>query len=203
MLQLRLTVVRCLKSIVCLNDEFYHRYLISENLYAPVMDLLRENLHEDNLANSSILDFFKIVSSQCMQALELKASDKRNFIMLNKHLVKNYRDILLEVDYVPFTKDMIRMYDEGEGQLHESVTESTSMVYAKEGKRTFSETLETTKELIDPVTGPSVLCGSRFLCTAGTGVFGVVFGRRRRLLEHAGARRRCAAQGSSAFGRGG
>lgn len=145
MLQLRLTVVRCLKSIVCLNDEFYHRYLISENLYAPVMDLLRENLHEDNLANSSILDFFKIVSSQCMQALELKASDKRNFIMLNKHLVKNYRDILLEVDYVPFTKDMIRMYDEGEGQLHESVTESTSMVYAKEGKRTFSETLETTK----------------------------------------------------------
>lgn len=65
--------------------------------------------------------------------------------MLNKHLVKNYRDILLEVDYVPFTKDMIRMYDEGEGQLHESVTESTSMVYAKEGKRTFSETLETTK----------------------------------------------------------
>ncbi|KAM3165100.1 hypothetical protein ACU8KH_00860 [Lachancea thermotolerans] len=58
-------------------------------------------------------------------------------------------------------------------------------------------------ELIDPVTGPSVLCGSRFLCTAGTGVFGVVFGRRRRLLEHAGARRRCAAQGSSAFGRGG
>ncbi|SCV05294.1 LANO_0H04324g1_1 [Lachancea nothofagi CBS 11611] len=141
MLQLRLTVVRCLKGIVCLNDEYYHRYLISENLYEPIFGLLRENIHEDNLANSCLLDFFRTVSSQCLQAQELQSTDKKNFIILNKHLVKKYRDDLIAIDYVPFTQEMIRIYDEVEGTNTLTKTE-TQITFNSEGKRTFAELSE-------------------------------------------------------------
>ncbi|SCU94176.1 LADA_0G07030g1_1 [Lachancea dasiensis] len=144
MLQLRLAVVRCLKGIVCLNDEYYHRHLISENLYDPLFQLLRENLNEDNMANSSLLDFFKIVSSQCLQAQELQSQDKRNFVALNKHLVKQYRKDLEAVDYVPFTKEMIRMCEEGE-KVPGGLGTEAEMKLGNEGKRTYSELLEAGK----------------------------------------------------------
>ncbi|SCU93197.1 LAFA_0F15170g1_1 [Lachancea sp. 'fantastica'] len=111
MLQLQLTAVRCLKGIVSLNDEFYHKYMISNNLYEPIFDLLRRNLHDDNMANSCLLDFLKTIASQALQAKEHHSGEISNFILLNKHLVENFRKDLMAVDYVPFTQEMIRIYD--------------------------------------------------------------------------------------------
>lgn len=163
-LQLRLTVVRCFKNIMCLNDDFYHRYLISKNLYEPVLELLRENLHKDNLANSCILDFFKIVSSQCSHAKETRHLSKKNFVILNKYLVEKYEGLLHEVAHISFIKEMIYMAKEdyeslkeqdhdvtmnsslvGEHTVDIEVSENTIVTVGKhkEVKRTFSQVQET------------------------------------------------------------
>ncbi|CCD25675.1 Psy2p NDAI_0F03570 [Naumovozyma dairenensis CBS 421] len=67
MLQLKLTCIRCFKNLICLDDKYYHRYMISNSLFDPIMQLLKINLEKDNLMNSCIQDFFKIISYQCLE----------------------------------------------------------------------------------------------------------------------------------------
>ncbi|CDK24595.1 unnamed protein product [Kuraishia capsulata CBS 1993] len=55
-LQTRLGAVRCLKSILVLNDEFYTRYIINMDVLKPVVELLKETNNSNNLANSCCLD---------------------------------------------------------------------------------------------------------------------------------------------------
>ncbi|SCU96423.1 LAME_0F16204g1_1 [Lachancea meyersii CBS 8951] len=149
MLQLQLTAVRCLKGIACLNDEFYHRYMITMNLYQPIFDLLRKNLNEDNMVNSCLLDFFRTVSSQCLQAQELHSGESKNFIILNKHLVENFRNDLMAIDYVPFTQEMIRMYEADEEPYGLRIVEDKKTTTEKDAKRTFSEVSESLSTLAD------------------------------------------------------
>ncbi|SCW03971.1 LAFE_0H03070g1_1 [Lachancea fermentati] len=150
-MQLRLTVLRCLKNIICLNDEYYHRYMMSKNLYDPMFHLLRENLNKDNLANSSMLDFFRIISSQCSQTEEMSAHEKNNFMIMNRFLVKKYGYLLQQVDYVPYTKEMIRLSEEHKEAVA-AADEDVKMGLAdgtqshiKDGKRTFSEAQESSE----------------------------------------------------------
>lgn len=114
-LQLRLTAVRCLKNIMCLDDDYYHRHMISKQLYAPIFVLLEENLNKDNLANSCIQDFFKIILVHCLATRESAGGEqaqmayrRTNFTLLSKHLLQKYSDILQRASYIRFIKDMIQ-----------------------------------------------------------------------------------------------
>lgn len=118
-LQLRLTAVRCFKNIMCLDDDFYHRYMISKELYGPIFMLFQENINKDNLANSCIQDFCKIVVVNCLATKdEFSIEDptmtykRTNFILLNKHLVQKYGEILKKAQYVKFVHEMIQNYQD-------------------------------------------------------------------------------------------
>lgn len=118
-LQLRLTAVRCLKNIMCLDDDYYHRYMISKELYRPIFLLLQENINKDNLANSCIQDFLKIISISCLvnkDEFPLEnpsvAYKRTNFILLNKHVVQRYGDVLSEAHDIKFIEDMKKCYEE-------------------------------------------------------------------------------------------
>ncbi|CAM9767687.1 unnamed protein product, partial [Phaeothamnion confervicola] len=53
---LKLGAVRFLRSCVGMKDEFYNRYIIKNNLFAPVFALLKENAGRDNLINSAVVE---------------------------------------------------------------------------------------------------------------------------------------------------
>ncbi|CCF56207.1 hypothetical protein KAFR_0A07730 [Kazachstania africana CBS 2517] len=121
-LQLRLTAVRCFKNILNLNDKYYHRYIISNNLVDPIFELLKDNLFEDNLATSCILDLLNIVSLNCTldsgkendqnakHNLTEKSKSlnkaKNNFTILNKHIIGKYGSIIKELSSFPFIREM-------------------------------------------------------------------------------------------------
>ncbi|AAS50609.2 ABL162Cp [Eremothecium gossypii ATCC 10895] len=108
-IQLRLAAVRCIKGIVAVNDEFYHNYLISKNLFDPICQLLQENLYFDNMANSCVLDLFKVISARFGQDQEYAEVSTKNFLVLNQYLVERFGPLLEKVDYVPYTSSMIQM----------------------------------------------------------------------------------------------
>lgn len=117
-LQLRLTAVRCFKNIMCLDDEYYHRHMISNKLYGPIFTLLKENLKKDNLANSCIQDFGKIVLVHC-QATRVEVDGKQqptyrksNFTLLNKHLFHDYDDVLHRANHIRVFRELIDFFDE-------------------------------------------------------------------------------------------
>lgn len=116
-LQLRLAALRCFKNVVFLNDDFYTRYIIGKNLFDSMFQMLTENLYKDNLANSTILDFFNILTNHLSTQGETDISDpkttnERNYFLINKYLCGRYMKILLQINYTEFTKEMIELYDQ-------------------------------------------------------------------------------------------
>ncbi|KAL3232405.1 Serine/threonine-protein phosphatase 4 regulatory subunit 3 [Nakaseomyces bracarensis] len=131
-LQLKLTSLRCIKNIICLDDKYYHRYMINNNLYAPIMELLREHMFEDNLANSALQDFFRIIATECLAYKEngdlfkyydasiqnntnessgkSETSPSFNFTLLNKHLNEIFGDLLEKAEYISFVKQLRHQY---------------------------------------------------------------------------------------------
>ena len=83
--QLRLSAVRCLRNIVLLNDEFYTRYIIENDILSGFMQILHESNDSNNLVNSTCLNFLNIV----IENLEVS-----NFQLLRTYLAENYHDIL-------------------------------------------------------------------------------------------------------------
>ena len=50
-----------MRKIVALKDEFYNRYIIKGNLFAPVVDALVGNNGRYNLLDSAILEMFEFI----------------------------------------------------------------------------------------------------------------------------------------------
>ena len=53
--------LRFMRKIIALKDEFYHRYIIKGNLFAPVIDALISNNGRYNLLDSAILEMFEFI----------------------------------------------------------------------------------------------------------------------------------------------
>ena len=52
-------MIRLLRSVLSVKDEFYHRHIVQYNLFAPVFDLFREKANRgvgNNLISSTILE---------------------------------------------------------------------------------------------------------------------------------------------------
>lgn len=118
--------------MIFLNDDFYLRYIIGKNLFDSVFQMFTENLFEDNMANSTILDFFKSLASHLTATEDNDISDSsskssRNFVLLNKYLCGRFNNILTKVDYVPFTAEMLNHYEDDFHNLsNNSITENTT-----------------------------------------------------------------------------
>ena len=130
-LQLRLCAVRCLKSIICLDDKYYQRYLISNNLFDSMFEMLKENHGKDNLASSCILDLCRVIANRCLsldfnntkfveyESLEkIDSSGRTNFTVLNRYLVQRYNDVLQQLREIPFIDAMIR-YEREQDKIYD------------------------------------------------------------------------------------
>ena len=55
--------LRFMRKIVALKDEFYNRYIIKGNLFAPVIDALVKNNGRYNMMDSAICEMFEHIRS--------------------------------------------------------------------------------------------------------------------------------------------
>ena len=56
-----LCALRFMRKIIALKDEFYNRYIIRDNLFAPVIDAFMSNEGRYNLLDSAILEMFEFI----------------------------------------------------------------------------------------------------------------------------------------------
>lgn len=66
---LNLTVIKFMKSVVCNNDEFLNKLIISNDYFDPIMTLFKENSNKNNLILSSILDLFEFIRRENIKKL--------------------------------------------------------------------------------------------------------------------------------------
>lgn len=63
--------LRFCRRIVGLKDEFYNRYIVRDNLLAPIVKAFMANGRRYNLLNSAIIELFeylRMVSERCMHS---------------------------------------------------------------------------------------------------------------------------------------
>ena len=60
---------RFLRAILSVNDEFYHRAIIRDDLFAPVFETFRANPVGDNLVSSAIVEMCDFIQSENIKSL--------------------------------------------------------------------------------------------------------------------------------------
>lgn len=66
---LKLGVLRCLRSILSLKDDFYNRHIIQHKLFTPVFEAFRANPVGDNLVSSSIIETCEFIRTENNRSL--------------------------------------------------------------------------------------------------------------------------------------
>jgi protein phosphatase 4 regulatory subunit 3 len=90
------------RSLIGLQDEFYNQQMMQEHLFEPILNILEETSHRDNLLNSACLEFFDFIR-------------RENVKVLVNHLVENYRDKIKDITYVDTFANLILKYDQMQG----------------------------------------------------------------------------------------
>eukprot|EP01125_Pyxidicula_operculata_P000252 TRINITY_DN10331_c0_g1_i1.p1 TRINITY_DN10331_c0_g1~~TRINITY_DN10331_c0_g1_i1.p1 ORF type:complete len:744 (+),score=85.65 TRINITY_DN10331_c0_g1_i1:100-2331(+) len=82
-----LAALRFLRSFIEVDNISYHKYIIDENMFEPIIQLFLSNGNRYNLLNSAILDLFELIH-------------KKNYKSLLQHFVEKFEDKVKEIDYV-------------------------------------------------------------------------------------------------------
>ncbi|XP_063831453.1 serine/threonine-protein phosphatase 4 regulatory subunit 3 isoform X1 [Ostrinia nubilalis] len=101
-----LGALRFMRKIIALKDEYYNRYIIKGNLFAPVIDAFLRNNGRYNLLDSAILELFDFIRLEDIKSL-------------CSHIVENYGKILEDVEYVQIFKALKTRYDQHQDKLKE------------------------------------------------------------------------------------
>lgn len=83
--KLRLCAIRCLRSIILLNDEFYTRYIIEKDVLSGFIQLFESSKNSNNLINSTCINLLNCIYENLGFS---------NFKILQKYLCDKYAHIL-------------------------------------------------------------------------------------------------------------
>ncbi|XP_067007225.2 serine/threonine-protein phosphatase 4 regulatory subunit 3-like [Anabrus simplex] len=73
---LALSAIRFMRKIISLKDEFYNRYIIKGNLFAPVVNAYLRNCGRYNMMDSAVLEMFEFIRSENIKSLCLYAVEQ-------------------------------------------------------------------------------------------------------------------------------
>ncbi|XP_014255076.1 serine/threonine-protein phosphatase 4 regulatory subunit 3 isoform X2 [Cimex lectularius] len=99
-----LCALRFMRKIIALKDDFYNRYIIKGNLFAPVIDAFIRNNGRYNLLDSAVLEMFEFIKLEDIKTLM-------------SHVVENYGKVLDEIDYVQTFKGLRIRYNQHQDKL--------------------------------------------------------------------------------------
>ncbi|XP_018915811.1 serine/threonine-protein phosphatase 4 regulatory subunit 3 isoform X2 [Bemisia tabaci] len=129
-----LCALRFMRKIIALKDEFYNRYIVKGNLFAPVIDAFIRNNGRYNLLDSAVLEMFEF----------LKLEDIKS---LCSHVVENYGKVLDEVDYVQTFKALKLKYNQNQDKLRDRDKTSIDSVLRNSRFRRDQRQLEEEEEM--------------------------------------------------------
>lgn len=93
-----LCALRFMRKLIALKDDFYNRYIIKGNLFAPVVDAFIRNNGRYNLLDSAIIEMFEFIKLEDIK-------------ILCSHVVENFGKRLDCIDYVQTFKALRLRYD--------------------------------------------------------------------------------------------
>lgn len=109
---LKLSAIRCLKSIILLNDNLYCRYFLFNEILVYFMKYFISVSNQNNLANSACLDFLEVILKNC--DTNISHSRRQNFKLYATFLYKNYKEFFRnDIDFVTIGADLIHMVESG------------------------------------------------------------------------------------------
>ncbi|KAK1699785.1 component of IIS longevity pathway SMK-1-domain-containing protein [Colletotrichum godetiae] len=109
---LRLVAIRFFRNLAGMQDEFYDRLIMEHGILEPLLDMVSQSMHRDNLLSSACVEFFVFVTGQ----------EHRK--AMNKFLVQNYRERLVDLSYTETFRNVLVLYDQTQGHTAEFYTES-------------------------------------------------------------------------------
>ncbi|KAJ8925768.1 hypothetical protein NQ315_009616 [Exocentrus adspersus] len=99
-----LCALRFMRKLIALKDEFYNRYIIKGNLFAPVVEAFERNNGRYNLLDSAIIEMFEFIKLEDIKTL-------------CSHVVENYGKRLDDICYVQTFKALKLRYDQHQDKL--------------------------------------------------------------------------------------
>ncbi|KAJ5070125.1 atp synthase gamma-related [Anaeramoeba ignava] len=95
----KLSVVRCFREIVMMNDNQYLENIICLNLFDFIFDILKQNVGKDNMLTSSIKNLFSTILRKKMSSLI-------------DHIKKNYQNQIEEFQKLHFLEFLFKDFQE-------------------------------------------------------------------------------------------
>lgn len=99
-----LCALRFMRKLIALKDEFYNRYIIKGNLFAPVVDAFVINNGRYNLLDSAIIEMFEFIKLEDIKTL-------------CSHVIENYSKSFDDICYVQTFKALKQRYDQHQDKL--------------------------------------------------------------------------------------
>ncbi|CAH1953788.1 unnamed protein product [Acanthoscelides obtectus] len=109
-----LCALRFMRKLIALKDEFYNRYIIKGNLFAPVVEAFVRNNGRYNLLDSAIIEMFEFIKLEDIKTL-------------CSHVVENYGKCLDEICYVQTFKALKLRYDQHQDKLKDRERDRNSL----------------------------------------------------------------------------
>lgn len=128
---LRLSALRCLKSVVLLNDDQYTSFIIDQQVLDPVFEYFDTIVHLNNLANLTCLELVDCLVKNCDQTVN--RGRRHNFKRLARHVYDSHKGTCERIDYVSTGSDLIKLvehafYDNNNNKQFKSTVDSDDEV---------------------------------------------------------------------------
>ncbi|XP_055926132.1 serine/threonine-protein phosphatase 4 regulatory subunit 3-like isoform X2 [Argiope bruennichi] len=130
---LALCALRFMRKIIGMKDEFYNRYIISGNLFQPVVEAFKRNNGRYNLLDSAIVEMFEFIK------VDIKT--------LCSHVVERYGKLLDKVDYVQTFKSLRLRYEQYLDRKDRSSVDNVSLIMRNSRYRRDPRQLEEDEEM--------------------------------------------------------
>lgn len=104
---LRLASLRYFRTCISLNDEFYNRHFIKNNLFSPILSVYIETDNRDNLLSSACLELFDTIRKENMKSIV-------------NHLVENNNEKIKSLSDVPIFNQLIKKYEQYHDKSYET-----------------------------------------------------------------------------------
>lgn len=99
-----LGVIRFFRRLIATKDNLYFELIMNEDLFSPIIQVLKNNNGRYNLLDSAILEMFEFIQSE-------------NILPLINHVLTNFGTFLESIDYVKTFKVMRQKTDALHGTI--------------------------------------------------------------------------------------
>lgn len=99
---LKLSALRCFKTLIFLNDDKLTTYIVKKDLLRPFVEYFETIIEDNTLANSLCLDLLEIL---------IRRGNEKNFKTLAIHLYSNHRSFIEKITYVSTGNEIIQMVE--------------------------------------------------------------------------------------------